>query len=136
MARASASLTSGRLIAVLARHILPVVVRSVLAAAGVVAVLSAGCGSGSVICAGQCRAPYELDVVFVPGTSIPTAKAVLQMCGHEPDVVRVGALKIQNGQVLWGVIWTHKLGSRKNEPLLTCLGSSPSVRIRSTGWPD
>ena len=111
------------------------VVRSVLGA-GLAAVLLAGCGSGSVVCAGQCRAPYELDVTFVPGTSIPTAKAVLQMCGHEPDVVGVGALKVQNGRVLRGVVWTHQLGDAKNKPLLTCLKSSPSVSIRSTGWPD
>jgi hypothetical protein len=124
-----------RLIVPRTRHILLVVVRSVLAA-GLVALLLAGCSGGSAICAGQCRAPYELDVTFVPGTSIPTAKAVLQMCEHEPDVVRVGALKVQNGSVLWGVVWTRTLGSAKNEPLLTCLMSSPSVRIRSTGWPD
>jgi len=97
-----------------------------------VALLLSGCTS-SVVCAGQCRPPYELDVMFVAGTSIPTAEAVLQMCGHEPDVVRV-ALKSQNGRVLWGVVWTRHLGNARNEPLQTCLKSSPSVR--STGWPD
>jgi len=108
-------------------------VRFVIAAAGV-AVLLASCGYNRVVCAGQCRPPYELDVFFAAGTSTPTAEAVLQMCRDEPGVLRVGALKPQNGSVLWGVVWTQKLGNAKNEPLLACLGTSSSVR--STGWPS
>jgi len=100
----------------------------------VAAVLLAGCDSSGVVCADQCRAPYELDVTFVPGTSITTAKAALQMCGHEPDVERIGGLKVQSGRVLWGVVWTQHLGNTKNEPLLTCLKSSSSVK--RMGWPD
>ena len=98
-----------------------------------VALLLSGCTS-SVICAGQCRPPYQMNVTFVAGTSVPTARAVLQSCGHEPGVIRVGALTTQNGRVLWGVVWTHDLGDAKNMPLLTCLKSSPAVK--STGWPD
>jgi len=45
------------------------------------AMFVSGCSS-TVICAGQCRAPYELDVKFVAGTSISTARAALQRCGH------------------------------------------------------
>jgi hypothetical protein len=92
-----------------------------------------GCG-GNVICAGQCSSPYELDVTFAAGTSIPTAKAVLQRCGHDPEVASVGVPKVEDGRV-GAVIWTHDfLRSTKTEPLLTCLHDSGSVG--SAGWPD
>jgi len=98
-----------------------------------VALLLGGCTS-NVICAGQCSAPYELDVTFAEGTSIPTAKAVLQRCGHNPEVVSVGVPKVEDGRV-GAVIRTHDfLRSTKTEPLLTCLYGSGSVG--SAGWPD
>lgn len=111
-------------------------VRGAILSAIAIALLLSGCGSRTIACAGQCKAPYELQVTFIAGTPITTAKAVLQHCGHEPDVIRVGALTVQNGSVLWGTIWTRHLGSKTNEPLLACLGSSPYVRIHGTGWPD
>jgi hypothetical protein len=97
-----------------------------------VALLLSGCSN--VVCAGQCSAPYELDVMFVAGTSIPTAQAVLQKCGHDPEVTSVGAPKVEDGGVR-AFVWTRNLGrSTKTEHLLTCFHRSPSVR--SAGWPD
>lgn len=98
-----------------------------------VAMLLSGC-SHSIVCAGQCSAPYQLDVTFVAGTSIATAKAVLQKCGHDPEVISVGTPKVEDRTVR-AFVWTRNLGrSTKTEPLLSCLASSPSVR--SAGWPD
>jgi len=88
----------------------------------------------STVCAGQCSAPYELDVTFVAGTSMLTAKAVLQKCGHDPEVTSVGTPKVEDGMVR-AFVWTHNLGrSAKTKPLLTCLDRSASVM--SAGWPD
>lgn len=88
----------------------------------------------AVICAGQCSAPYSLDVAFKAGTPAPTARAVLARCGHDPVVVRIGKLSANNGR--WaGILYTRVLGRGvRTSALLHCLTSSDTVI--DAAWPD
>jgi len=92
-------------------------------------------------CAWQCRAPYELDVTFRPGTAKLTAAAAMAQCRADPNVIQIGTPRWNPvlGQ-LTAVILTKTMG-RRAEPapgtpatLLTCLRRSPLVL--SAGWPD
>jgi len=86
-------------------------------------------------CAGQCSAPYELDVMFRSGTTQQVAQAVLDTCGHKPIVVRIGTAQMVRGGLLRGRLWTEDiLRSSKTQPLLNCLDHSPSVI--GAAWPD
>jgi hypothetical protein len=93
--------------------------------------LATGCGS-STACAGQCSAPYELDVTFKAATPASAARAVLAGCGHDPVVIRVGQLSGRSQRA--AIIYTH-VGYRqpRTSALLKCLHSAPSVQ--SAAWP-
>jgi hypothetical protein len=99
----------------------------------VTALSTAGCATPST-CAGQCRAPFELQVDFKIGTSAATARAVVAKCAQLPDVVRAGRLRRQAGS-LTAVIYTRYFGkSSHTSRLFACLHSSAGVG--TAGFPD
>jgi hypothetical protein len=104
---------------------------SILALVSVALLLSA-----CTECGGQCSAPYELDVMFVAGTSIPTARTVLQNCAHDPEVVSVSSPKVEygHGSQPSAVVWTRDYGGKKTKSLSTCPWSSPCVQ--GTAYPS
>jgi hypothetical protein len=99
-------------------------------AAGTLAIT--GCGIGSTSCAGQCSAPYELDVTFKAATPASAARAVLAGCGHDPVVIRIGKLSGLSQPA--AIIYTH-VGYQqpRTSALLKCLRSAPSVQ--AADWP-
>lgn len=104
---------------------------SSLLAAGTLAIT--GCGSGiNTSCAGQCSAPYKLQVRFRAATPASAAQAVLAGCGHDPVVIRIGKLSGRSQRA--AIIYTH-VGYRqpRTSALLKCLASAPSVQ--SADWP-
>jgi hypothetical protein len=82
--------------------------------------------SACTSCGGQCSAPYELGVQFIPKTPLATADAVLQRCGRDPEVTSVGKA-VTVGDGVSAVVWTRDIDIKKMRPYLTCLRSSPSV---------
>jgi hypothetical protein len=100
-------------------------------AAGTLAIT--GCGSAiNTSCAGQCSAPYELDVTFKTATPASAARAVLAGCGHDPVVIRIGQLSGRSQPT--ATIFTH-VGYRqpRTTALLKCLHSASSVQ--AADWP-
>jgi hypothetical protein len=91
-----------------------------------------GCGTSTTSCAGQCSAPYQLDVLFKPATPAAAARAVLAGCGHDPVVIRIGKLSGRSQPA--AIIYTH-VGYRqpRTSALLKCLRSAPSVQ--AAAWP-
>lgn len=77
--------------------------------------------------------PYELWVFFRPDTGSAAAAQVLQHCGREPDVIRIGKLTIYRGQ-LRGSLYTKQVKSKGTQPLLRCLAAASVVRYAA--WPD
>jgi hypothetical protein len=77
--------------------------------------------------------PYELWVFFRPHTGTAAATAVLQRCGRVPDVVKIGGLTTEHGQ-LRGSIYTKQMKSKGTQPLLRCLAAAQVVRYAA--WPD
>jgi hypothetical protein len=102
------------------------------------AVLSAGgCGQA---CAGQCGPPYQLQVIFRPGTPQEAAVAALRRCAGDPLVARIGNVRWFRGPgeppgSQTATIYTRAMpvGAR-HVHLLACLRRSPSVTQAS--WPD
>jgi hypothetical protein len=99
-------------------------------AAGMLAIT--GCGISATSCAGQCSAPYKLDVLFKAATPASAARAVLAGCGHDPVVIRIGKLSGRSQRA--AVIYTH-VGYQqpRTSALLKCLRSAPGVQ--SAAWP-
>lgn len=107
-----------------------------LTAAATVALtlMLAGCSSFSQLpCAGQCRAPFELDVWFHQGVSGSRGIQALKECEHLPGVVRVSWNRTEKSAVVWTTFFGPKAPSQ-NEPLRSCLKRLPSVA--GQGWPD
>jgi len=77
--------------------------------------------------------PYELWVFFRPDTGSAPATQVLQHCGREPDVIRIGKLTIYHGQ-LRGSLYTKQMKSKGTQPLLSCLKAASVVHYAA--WPD
>jgi hypothetical protein len=107
-------------------------VRKLGAVAMVVLALLSGCTSGTqAACAGQCHAPYELDVFFHPGVSPTRAVQLLKECEHLPGVLRVG----WDGAASLGVVYTTFFGPNspsQGASLFSCL-----KRLRlGSAWPD
>jgi hypothetical protein len=103
---------------------------SSLLAAGTLAIT--GCGASNPACAGQCSAPFELDVTFKAATPASAARAVLAGCGHDPVVIRIGKLSGRSHPA--AIIYTHVgYQQRRTSALLKCLRSAPSVQ--AAAWP-
>ena len=108
--------------------------------APVLLLTAAACGTSVQACAGQCRPPFQLQVIFRPGTAKQTAAAAMRKCQADPLVIRIGQphrrpdSPAAPGQ--WtAIIYTRKmLFGPKPVPLLTCLHHSPAVT--SASWPD
>jgi hypothetical protein len=96
-------------------------------------------GSTPVWCAGQCGPPYELMVLFQPGTTHAAAQQLLTSCtNHNPVVIRVGPLGVDPAGLSRAFIYTQVFGprnpSRTAAGLLTCLRHSSLTY--EVGWPD
>ena len=84
--------------------------------------------------AGQSGPPFELWVLFRPGTDAAVAMKVFSGCRHEPDLIRVGRLVKFHG-ALRGTVYTKDFGnSARIRPLISCLRAARSVRL--TEFPD
>jgi hypothetical protein len=95
-----------------------------------------GCSRAPVECAGQCKAPYELDAAFRPHTSKVLAQKALARCAALPTVIRVAGLRRTDTGQWEGRIYTTRIGrSPATQPLLTCLDSQ-RVIVPTAGWPD
>lgn len=104
-------------------------------ALGAAALGLAGCSASPGACAGQCRPPYQLQVLFRATTSARTAQAVLARCAASPAVIRVGKLWRDGGSQPAATVFTRDFGkSAKTSALLSCLSASPAVV--SAAWPD
>jgi hypothetical protein len=114
-------------------------------AAGLALVLTAApygavaCGRA---CAGQCGAPYQLQVVFRPGTARSAAMAAMTSCATGPLVVRIGRVLPAAGSPggeppgsLTATILTRSMSPGPfTDRLLKCLRGSRSVL--QAGYPD
>jgi hypothetical protein len=103
-----------------------------------VTALTAGCGATQQACAGQCRAPFELDVVFRLGTTRAAAAAALRSCQANPAVVRLGRVHRFAGSgdaraPLAAAIFTHSMTGSDPRKLVSCLQASQAVI--SVGFP-
>jgi hypothetical protein len=77
------------------------------------------------------QGPYQLNVGFRQGTSIPTAQAVIRLCAKSPAVVNVGPLRTPGRFRV--ELHTEQTSGRQVNALLKCLRNSPSVGGAS--WP-
>lgn len=77
--------------------------------------------------------PHELWVFFRPDIGSASATQVLQHCGREPDVIRIGKLTTYHGQ-LRGSLYTKQMKSKATQPLLRCLTAASVVHYAA--WPD
>lgn len=101
--------------------------------------LAAGCGATQQACAGQCQAPFELDVVFHLGTSRAAAAAALRSCQANPAVVRLGRVhrfaRSADARVPFtAAVFTHSMTGSNPRKLVSCLQASHAVI--SVGFPD
>lgn len=76
-------------------HAMPSVRDSAIGLVLLAAVLSVGdCGQS---CGGQCGPPYQLQVVFRPGTPQEVAVAALRRCAADRLVARIGNVRSFHG---------------------------------------
>jgi hypothetical protein len=100
---------------------------------------AAGCSTSGGGCAGQCGPPFQLQVVFRPGTPADLAAAAMQRCQAEPIVVRVGRVRRLHGLggpsgSLIATVFTKAMSGSRPQRLLKCLRMSSSVT--TAGFPD
>jgi len=101
----------------------------------------ASCGSNQA-CGGQCGPPFQLQVIFRPGTTTAAAAAAMDGCAADPLVMRIGRVYRFHGPAdaeppgsLTATVYTRVMGAGRREVhLLTCLRQSPSVI--SADYPD
>ena len=146
MGRALSSVLATVLVGSGTAHILPLLpicpvcnvsaMRSLRGLAVCALALPAAVGISGCACAGQCEAPYEMDVAFQPGTTHASAQQLLTSCtDHDPVVIRVGPVTVEPGGTSHALIYTQDLGyTPRTAGLLTCLSRS-SLRVFVT-WPD
>jgi hypothetical protein len=122
---------------------------AVAAALALATPLLAVTSCGAQTCAGQCGPPFQLQVVFRPGTSTPAAVAAMDRCADNPQVVRIGHRlsrfqgspnPMEPAGSRTATIYTRLLltytrsQQRQQQRLLACLHQSPLVG--SEGFPD
>jgi hypothetical protein len=94
------------------------------------------CGAHrNLACAGQCAPPYELEVNFAQGTTHAAAEQILTSCaGHDPVVIRVGALRQEADGLSRAMVFTHDLGNTdRTAGLVNWVRTSGLTR--GVGWP-
>ncbi len=107
-----------------------------VAAAAIGVLMATGTGSGphALICSGQCKAPYELQVFFKPATSAATAATEAARCRTRPEVQRVGTPRTGVASLVIVPVYTRDIGKGpRTDGLLACLARQP--RVLATGWP-
>ncbi len=93
-----------------------------------------GRGPHALACAGQCRPPYQLQVLFKPGTTANAAGREARRFRQRPEVDRVGPARKGVGGLEVVTFYTRDLGrGPKTGGLLSCLARQPQVA--GTGWP-
>jgi hypothetical protein len=98
-----------------------------LVAVAIAVLVSVGRGTPKV-CAGQCKAPYLLDVTFSPATTPTVATSEVQQCASRPEVVGVGPARAAQGGMTVPV-YTRDLGrTAKTTSVLSCLSGLPGVQ--------
>jgi hypothetical protein len=119
-----------------------------LAATAVLAVLApvllAATGCSGQACGGQCGPPFQLQVVFRPGTSSQAAAAAMTHCAANSQVVRIGRVHNFHGPpdaeppgsltatVYTRLLWPRTRTSRQQQDrLFACLRQSPAVTSAS-----
>jgi hypothetical protein len=118
----------------LSRRVLVVAALLIIVATPVVTAGLATSGTPTE-CGGQCKAPYELDVVFQSGTSKVVAQRVMTECSRLPTVIRLGGVRRLDTDQLQGRIYTTKMGRGSDtRPLLTCLDNQQTTV--GAAWPD
>lgn len=104
-----------------------------LLAVAIIALVIVGRGTPQA-CAGQCSAPYLLDVTFDSGITAKVALSEAQSCASRPEVVGVGPASAALGD-LTVPVYTRDFGrTAKTTSVLSCLSSLPGVR--TVGYPD
>lgn len=97
---------------------------------------TAGCSTES--CGGQCGPPFQLQVIFRPGTPNVAAIAAMQKCREEP-VVGIGRVRRFTGLgepegSLTATVFTRSMQGSRLGHLLSCLDRSSVVT--SASFPD
>ena len=93
------------------------------------------CHGPVIACAGQCSAPYTLEVIFRPHTTPAAARSALRQCSRpDPDVIRIGPLRYQGDQ-FYVTIHLHHQYTRLagQDSTLNCLNGQPQVL--GAAWP-
>jgi hypothetical protein len=90
---------------------------------------TAGCSSES--CGGQCGPPFQLQVIFRPGTPNVAAVAAMLKCRGD-SVVRIGQVRRYTdlGEPkgsLVATVFTRSMQGRGLGRVLNCLNKSPAV---------
>lgn len=124
-------------------HLLTATASAMLLAASMLVVT--GCAGQS--CAGQCGPPFQMQVVFRPGTTTQAAASAMTPCAANPQVVRIGHVHRFHGASgaeppgsLTATVYTRSLfprtrtGRQQQGHLFACLRQSPTVT--SAGFPD
>jgi hypothetical protein len=90
---------------------------------------------------GQCGPPFQLQVIFRPGTSLPAAAARMKACAWKPFVTAVGPVRDFHGPALaeppWSrivMIYTQSMTSSRNLRLLNC--PRRWRQVSSASYPD
>ena len=96
------------------------------------AAVAAGCGATRQACAGQCQAPFELDVVFHVSTTRAAAGAALRSCHANPTVVRLGRVRRLASSddaraPLAAAVFTHSMTGSNPRRLVSCLQALHAV---------
>jgi hypothetical protein len=119
---------------VLANKRMVAVVAVAAGAIGVLMATSTGSGPHALICSGQCKAPYQLQVFFKPGTSDAGAARETARCRSRREVQRVGTPRTGVAGLVVVPVYTRDLGKGpRTDGLLACLAHQPGVL--ATGWP-
>ena len=93
---------------------------------------AAGCSGDAVACGGQCGPPFQMQVIFRPGTGPGPALAALQRCQGEAVVVRIGRVRPfrRRGEPhgpLSACVFTRSMRGSRAARLQDCLRASPVI---------
>jgi hypothetical protein len=92
-------------------------------------------------CGGQCGPPFQLQVIFRPGTTLQAAGTHMKACAWKPFVTGVGRVHDFHGPALaeppgslTATIYTQSITSSRNFRLMNCLRRWRQVS--SASYPD
>ena len=94
------------------------------------------CHGAVIACAGQCLAPYKLEVIFKPHTTSAIARSALRQCSrHDPNVIRIGHLQYEGDQFYVMIYMHHEYTRLSGQDItLNCLNGQPHVL--GAAWPS